>query len=193
MKKLSIVLFLLTATMLSASAQKATTVPTTNEIFKVITYRYITLKNEARDAGAVEKNYTAFFKKYGYTHELPGDGYGGPCSIIDGFYKGGYINKKKANMFVPTKKKTASVIFMSACNDGEDSDYGYMQVTITVYDKALASKILANVKASGFKLFKYDNPSDAAGVKLYYNGNKQVRTDYNAEEKAYNFYYSIAE
>lgn len=68
-----------------------------------------------------------------------------------------------------------------------------MQVTITVYDKTLASKILANVKASGFKLFKYDNPSDAAGVKLYYNGNKQVRTDYNAEEKAYNFYYSIAE
>jgi len=193
MKKLSIVLLLLTATMLSASAQKATTVPTTNEIFKVITYRYITLKNEAHDAEAVEKNYTAFFKIYGYTHELPGDGYGGPCSIIDGFYKGGYINKKKANMFVPTKKKTASVIFMSACNDGEDSDYGYMQVTITVYDKALASKILANVKASGFKLFKYDNPSDAAGVKLYYNGNKQVRTDYNAEEKAYNFYYSIAE
>ena len=108
-------------------------------------------------------------------------------------YKGGYINKKKANMFVPTKKKTASVVFMAACNDGEDSDYGYMQVTLTVYDKALAGKILANVKASGFKLFKCDNPSDAAGVKLYCNGNKQVRTDYNAEERAYNFYYSIAE
>ena len=63
MKKLSIVLLLLTATLLTANAQKATAVPTTNEIFKVITYRYITLKNEARDAEAVEKNYTALFKK----------------------------------------------------------------------------------------------------------------------------------
>ena len=85
MKKLSIVLLLLAATLLSASAQKV--VPTTNEIFKVITYRYITLKNETRDAEAVEKYYTTVFKKQGYIHELPGEGYGGPCSIIDGFYK----------------------------------------------------------------------------------------------------------
>lgn len=193
MKKLSIVLLLLTATLFSAQAQKGNAVPTTNEIFKVITYRYITLKNEARDAKAVEKYYTPIFKKYGYIHELPGDGYGGPCSIIDGFYKGGYINKKKFNMFVPTKKKTASVIFMSACNDGEDGDYGYLQVTLTVYDKALAKKVLANINVSGFKKFEYDNPDEAAGVELYYNGNKQVRYDYNEEEKAYNFYYSIAE
>ncbi len=189
MKKLSIVLLLLTATIFSANAQKAT-VPTTNEIFKVITYRYITLKNEARDAKAVEKYYTPIFKRYGYIHELPGDGYGGPCSIIDGFYKGGYINKKKFNMFVPSKKKTASVIFMSACNDGEDSDYGYLHLTLTVYDKALANKILADIKASGFKLFNtYSN-----GVKLYRNGNKQVTVGgYNSAEKNYEFNYSIAE
>ena len=193
MKKVSIVFLLVIATLLSANAQKANTVPTTNEIFKVITYRYITLKNEASDAKAVEKYYTTIFKKYGYIHELPGDGYGGPCSIIDGFYKGGYINKKKANMFVPTKKKTASVIFMAACNDGEDGDYGFLNLTLTVYDKALANKILANIKASGFMKYEYDNPDEVAGVELYYNGNKQVRYDYNAEMKEYNFYYSIAE
>ena len=188
MKKLSIVLLLLTATLLSASAQKV--VPTTNEIFKVITYRYITLKNETRDAEAVEKYYTTVFKKQGYIHELPGDGYGGPCSIIDGFYKGGYINKKKANMFVPTKKKTASMICMAACNDGGDGDYGYLDLTLTVYDKALANKILADIKASGFKLSNtYSN-----GVKLYRNGNKQVTFGgYNSAEKNYEFNYSIAE
>ncbi len=190
MKKLSIVLLLLTATLFSVQAQKANVVPTTNEIFKVITYRYITLKNEARDAKAVEKYYTTVFKKLGYIHELPGEGYGGPCSIIDGFYKGGYINKKKANMFVPTKKKNASVIVMSACNDGEDGDYGYLQVSMTVYDKALANKILADIKASGFKLsHTYSN-----GVKLYRNGNKQVTVGgYNSAEKSYDFSYSIEE
>ncbi|MBP5687616.1 MAG: hypothetical protein J6X22_03120 [Muribaculaceae bacterium] len=186
MKKLIIVLLLLAATLISTSAQKVNTFPSTNDMFKVITYRYITLKNETKDAKAAQNFYTPIFKKYGYTHELPGDGYGGPCSIIDGFYKGGYINKKKANMFVPTKKKSASVIFMSACNDGGEGDYGYLNITLTVYDKALANKILANVKASGFKQSRDDKD-------LYCNGNKEVRYDYNPEEKAYNFYYSIAE
>lgn len=193
MKKLSIVLLFLTATLLSVNAQKTTTFPTTNEMFKVITYRYITLKNETRDAKAAEKYYTQVFKKIGYIHELPGDGYGGPCSIIDGFYKGGYINKKKANMFVPTKKKTASVIFLSACNDGEDSDYGYLNITLTVYDKSLANKILANIKNSGFKKVQNDNNDKAVSIVNYSNGNKLVGYDYNPEEKAYNFYYSIDE
>ena len=188
MKKLSICLLLITATLLSANAQKGNTVPTTNDMFKVITYRYITLKNESKDAAALIKYYTPIFKKYRYVHELPGDGYGGPCSIIDGFYKGGYINKKKANVFVPTKKKTASVIFMSACNDGEDNDYGYLNITLTVYDKALANKILANIKASGFK--KTENGE--VEVIQYCNGNKQVTYIYNEYEKAYNFSYSIA-
>lgn len=188
MKKFSIVLLLLTATILSANAQKRNAVPTTNEIFNVVTYRYITLKHEARDAKAVEKYYTKFFKKYGYIHELPGDGYGGPCSIIDGFYKGGYINKKKYNMFVPTKKKTASVIYMSACNDGE-GDYGYLELTMTVYDKTLASKVLANIQAAGFKLSNtYSN-----GVKEYLNGNKQVTYGFNSENNTYDFSYSIVE
>lgn len=187
MKKISIVLLLLIATILSANAQMRNAVPTTDEIFKVVTYRYITLKHETRDAKAVENYYTKFFKKYGYTHGLPGDGYGGPCAIIDGFYKGGYINKKKYNMFVPTKKKTASVIYMSACNDGE-GDYGYLELTMTVYDKALANKVLADIKAAGFKLSNtYSN-----GVEEYLNGNKQV-TWVHSEDNTFEFSYSIVE
>lgn len=193
MKKLSFVLLLLTATLFSAQAQKAHDVATTSDIFRVITYKYITLKNETKDATAVERFYTKVFKAYGYKHELPGDGYGGPCSIIDGFYKGGYINKKRANVFVPTRKNVASVIFISACNDGEDGDYGYPQVTLTVYSARLAKIIMGDIIDSGFEKFEYDNPDEVAGVELYYNGNQQVRCDYNEEEKAYNFYYSIAE
>ena len=183
----------MTATLFSAQAQKAHDVATTSDIFRVITYKYITLKNETKDATAAERFYTKVFKAYGYKQELPGDGYGGPCSIIDGFYKGGYINKKRANVFVPTRKNVASVIFISACNDGEDGDYGYPQVTLTVYSARLAKTIMGDIIDSGFEKFEYDNPDEVAGVELYYNGNQQVRCDYNEEEKAYNFYYSIAE
>lgn len=164
-----------------------------NDIFRVITYRYITFKNEAKDAKALERFYTRIFKAYGYKHVLPGDGYGGPCSIIDGFHKGGYVNKKKNNVFIPTRKNTASVIFMSACNDGEDGDYGYLQVTLTVFNKGLADCVIADVEGSGFNLFEYDNPEEAGDALLYYNGDKQVIFDYNEEEKAYNFQFSIAQ
>lgn len=193
MKKLNFVLLLLVATLFSAQAQKAHDVVTTNDIFRAITHKYITFKNETRDAKVAMRFYTQVFKAYGYRHELPGDGYGGPCSIIDGFYKGGYINKKKANVFVPTKKNVASVIFISACNNGEEGDYGYPQVTLTVYDANLAKSVINDILLSGFEKFEYDNPEEVAGVDLFYNGDKQVRFDYNEEENCYNFYYSIAE
>ena len=85
------------------------------------------------------------------------------------------------------------MIFISACNDGEDGDYGYPQVTLTVYSARLAKTVMGDIIDSGVEKFEYDNPDEVAGVELYYNGNQQVRCDYNEEEKAYNFYYSIAE
>ena len=193
MKKFTTVLLISIITILGCNAQKSSEVVKVNDIFKTITYRYITFKNETKDSKALERFYTPIFKAYGYKHELPGDGYGGPCSIIDGFYKGGYVNKKKHNIFVPTNKKTASVIFMSACNDGEDGDYGYMQVTLTVYSESVAKGVIADLESSGFTLFEFDNPEEAGDILLYYNGDKQVHVDYNEYEKAFNFQFSIAQ
>ena len=193
MKKISIILLLSIATFFSSYAQKAHDVVSVNDIFRAISYRYITLKNENRDATALIKYYTPIFKAYGYKHELPGDGYGGPCSIIDGFYKGGYINKKKYNTFVPTRKKSASVIFMSACNDGEDSDYGYMKVTLTVYDAVLAENVFADIEASGFKPYDNDGPEGVSELQLFTKGKQQVRYDFNEEEKCHNFYFQLAD
>ena len=191
MKKISLILLLSIGTFFTCAAQKASSVISVNDIFKVITYKYITLKNESKDANALIKYYTPIFKSYGYRHGLPGDGYGGPCSIIDGFHKGGYINKKKYNVFVPTNKKNASVIFMSACNDGEDGDYGYLNITLTVYDAQQAEKILANIEGAGFKAYNGGNPEGESELPLFIKGNKKIRYDFNEEEKCHNFYFSI--
>lgn len=190
MKKKILVLLSIIA-VFSCQAQKAYDFISVNDIFRVITYRYITSKNETKDAKALESFYTPIFKSYGYTHELPGDGYGGPCSIIDGFYKGGYDDKENFR-FVPTDKKTASFVFLSACNDGEDGDYGYLEVIMTVYSKSLAECIFADIESSGFELFDFDNPEEAGDVKLYYNGDKQVICDNNEEENSYIFSFGIA-
>lgn len=193
MKKLTSIILISIVGTIACYAQKAHDAASVNDIFRVITYRYITLKNEANDTKALQKFYTKVFKAYGYIHGLPGDGYGGPCAIIDGFYKGGHISKKKFNQFVPTRKKAASVLYMSACNDGDDGDYGYLEVTLTVYDKGTAQAVLADIKSSGFTLFEYDNPDEAGDSNLYYNGDKQVRHEYNKHDRSHNFFFSIAQ
>ena len=169
-------------------AQSKPAVVSVSDIINIVTYRFITEKNEAEDAQAVIDNYTKILKRYGYTNGLIGDGFGGPCSIIDGFYKGGY-GSRKTFKFVPTNRKTASMIYMSACNDGE-GDYGYLYFTLHVYSKSLARAVTKDIINSGFKKFEFDNPAEAQGT-LYYNGNKQVLA--GREEGAYTFTFSIAE
>ena len=147
-----------------------------NEIFDLITYRYITLANEDADATAVIENYTKHFKAYGYVNELVGEGYGGPCSIIDGFHKGG-VNDKDNYEFIPTDPVAASTVVISACNDGESSDYGYIHVELTLYSRTLLADVLDQLSMGGFTQFDYDNPSNESDAEtmLFYNGNKQVR------------------
>ena len=156
----------------SVWAQKAIDVIPSSEIFDMITYRYITLANEDADAQTVIDNYVPRFIGYGYTHELPGEGYGGPCSIIDGFYKDG-VNDTDNYEFVPDPASyEANMVIISACNDGDSSDYGYITITFYVYTPDLAELMLTDLVTNGFNLGKEgDNEDDAM---ILQKGNKTV-------------------
>lgn len=131
-------------------AQKAIDIMPVDEIFDIITYRYITLANEEADAQAAIDNYVKHFTAYGYTHELVGEGYGGPCSIIDGFYKDG-VNDTETYEFVPDKYSFESnCVTIVACNDGEDGDYGYITITFHVYSPDMAAIMLEELMSNGF-------------------------------------------
>ena len=174
MKKILSLLIVALATLGQVHAQKAIDVIPINEIFDLITYRYITLANEDADATAVIENYTKHFKAYGYVNELVGEGYGGPCSIIDGFHKGG-VHDKENYEFIPSDPYAASTVVITACNDGESSDYGYIHVELTLYSRTLLADVLDQLSTGGFTQFDFDNPcSEGAETMLFYNGNKQV-------------------
>ena len=153
-------------------AQKAIDVIPSSEIFDMITYRYITFANEEADAEAVIDNYVKHFTTYGYTHELPGEGYGGPCSIIDGFYKDG-VNDTENYVFVPDPASyEANMVVITACNDGDNSDYGYITITFHVYTPDLAELMVKDLVTNGFNLVKEgDNEDDA---RIFQKGNKMV-------------------
>lgn len=172
-----------------AFAQKAVDFISVDDIFRIVTSRYITMANEEADAKAVMDLYDAIITSYGYVHELPGDGYGGPCSIIDGYYKGGENDVAQAR-FVP-QDEMASVIFISACNKGDDSDYGYPEVTLTVYSERAVEAVFKQIVDAGFEQFQFDNPEEAGNAVLFYNGNRQLVV--TAGESGYNFNFSIAE
>ncbi len=188
MKK--VVLLLVSAMVaLGAAAQKAEDFISVDDIFRIVTSRYITYANEESDAAYVEATYDAIISAYGYVHELPGDGYGGPCAIIDGYYKGGRNDVAKA-MFVP-EDEMASVIFISACNMGDESDYGYPEVTVTFYDDNAVAAMMAQLVEEGFEMFDFDNPEAVGDTILLYKGDRQVRV---AEtETGYLFQFSIAQ
>ena len=188
MRKLSVVMMMVLAST-GAFAQKAADFIGVDDIFRIVTSRYITMANEEADAEAVMDLYDEIITPYGYVHELPGDGYGGPCSIIDGYYKGG-VNDVAQARFVP-KDEMASVIFISACNMGDDSDYGYPEVTLTVYSERAVEAVFAQIVDAGFEQFQFDNPEEAGDAVLFYNGDRQVVV--TVDEWGYNFEFSIAE
>ena len=132
-------------------AQKAIDIMPVNEIFDVITYRYITLANEEADAEAVIDNYVKHFTAYGYTHELVGEGYGGPCSIIDGFYKDG-TNDTDNYVFIPDAYSYESnVVVITACNNGGDGDYGYLRISFDIYSEDMAEIMVQQLIKEGFE------------------------------------------
>ena len=131
-------------------AQKAIDIMPVDEIFDVITYRYITLANEEADAKAAIDNYVKHFTAYGYTHELVGEGYGGPCSIIDSFYKDG-VNDTNNYTFVPEPYSYESnVVVITACNNGGEGDFGYLSISFDIYSEDMALILTEQLTKGGF-------------------------------------------
>lgn len=153
--------------------QKKPDIITISDIFKIITHHYIKYASETDDSKKVEKYYTSVLSSYRYHHGLIGDGFGGPCAIIDGFYKNG-VNDKKNYRFIPSNRRTASVIYLSACENESTGDCGYLYVRLTIYSKYALDNIRRQMSKAGFKKFEYDNPETAPDSELYYSGNKSI-------------------
>ncbi len=137
--------------LVSALASSATLPVHFKDLLNVRTYRYITLAYEEEDSEDAIAHYTDLFTELGFTQGLTGDGYGGPCSIIDGFYKSGYKDESQLCM-VPIDRSEACVIELVACNNGEEADYGFISVNIILYDEQNANDLLKEITRAGFKL-----------------------------------------
>ena len=117
------------------------------------------------DAEEFMANAKAIFLPSGFTQGLTGEGYGGPCVIIDGFYKGGYADKERY-CFMPTDVDSACVIEISACNDGEDGDYE-VYVTMELYSPSNAKNFIDDLVNMGFTL---QQSEEDGNICTYSNG-----------------------
>ena len=181
MKKTVIALLCMMITAISCQAQKR--VIDVNDILKVFdlknTMPVSTAEQDAEDVMALAvKTFTA----KGFTRGLTGDGYGGACVIIDGFFKGGYANEN-LYCFDPTDIKNACVIEMSACNDGDVGDYE-LYMTMDLYDKDNAMQFMKQLVDKGFKLQLME---EEGNIRSYSNGTYVVDYAYEGEY-AYKMY-----
>ena len=125
------------------------------ELMDAVSYRYVTMANEEADADAVMRHCDSIFLTKGFTRGLTGDGYGGPCSIIEGYYRGGHVDTTEYR-FVPDVPAHACVIEIAACNDGEDRDYGYPVMSVQYFDRVHVDDLLRQINEKGFKLTSED-------------------------------------
>ena len=107
--------------------------------------------NEEKEAAELTNMAVNMFTAKGFAHGLTGDGYGGPCVIIDGFYKGGVPNKEQYCFAPGDDKDNACVIEMSACNDGDQGDYELF-VTVELFTKHAATAFIKQFGQSGFNM-----------------------------------------
>ena len=150
MKKLLISIICLITT---AACGAQETVITIGDIIDIFDYKStIALgDNEEKEAAELTDMAVGVFTDKGFVHGLTGDGYGGPCVIIDGFYKGGVPNKE-LYCFVPgDDKDNACVIEMSACNDGDQGDYELF-MTVELFTKHAAALFIKQFDQLGFNL-----------------------------------------
>ncbi|MBQ7691636.1 MAG: hypothetical protein IJT30_10680 [Muribaculaceae bacterium] len=107
--------------------------------------------NEERDAAELTSRAVAAFTTHGFTHGLTGDGYGGPCVIIDGFHKGGTVNREQCSFEPGADADQACVVEMSACNNGDVSDYELL-MSVQVFSNRSAALVLHQFSQHGFSL-----------------------------------------
>ncbi|MBO4870894.1 MAG: hypothetical protein J5565_02790 [Muribaculaceae bacterium] len=130
------------------------------------------LETAESDADLFMANAVKMFVPKGFTQGLTGEGYGGPCVIIDGFYKGGYGDSEQY-CFIPTDKAHACVMEIASCNDGDEGDYE-VTVTVTLFAKKVVEQFMSQFGKLGFKLI---SQSDNGEARSYSNGHYVI--DYN--------------
>lgn len=149
MKKLTLVLLLVLAFASSCTAQKSNISASSIANLFDLKSKISVGENEEKDADDLMKLAVASFISRGFTQGLTGDGYGGPCVIIDGFYKGGTVNTERC-AFEPGKDKDAAcVVEMSACNDGDESDY-MLYMSVQLFSLKSAMQFIDQWKKLGF-------------------------------------------
>lgn len=127
------------------------------------------------EADAFMANAVKVMEKKGFKRGLTGDGYGGPCVIIDGFYKGGVPDTTRY-CFVPgALKDQACVVEIAACNDGEDGDYEVF-VTVELFTEQAARAFMRQFDRHGFKCAERDSDGNSASY-----GNGKYVIDYSHE------------
>ena len=134
--------------------------------------------NEESEAQELVDHAAKSFIARGFTQGLTGDGYGGPCVIIDGFYKGGTVNEQIYAFEPGNDLDQACVVEMSACNDGDASDY-QLYMTVELFSSRAAGMFLHQFSQLGFTITEM--PADDEHCTL---SNGTIFVDY-ALEKGY--------
>ena len=149
MKKLMLALLLLVSFATSCNAQK-NFIAASDIVSLFDSKSKISVgDNENKEADDLMKLAVSLFKARGFTQGLTGEGYGGPCVIIDGFYKGGTVNTEMYTFEPGSDKDAACVVEMSACNDGDDSDY-MLYMTVQLFSLKSAMQFIDQWKKLGF-------------------------------------------
>lgn len=108
--------------------------------------------------------------KYSYAHGLTGDGYGGPCDIIDGYYIGGKpVNENFYQFFVPDDPETACVVEYSLC-ENEVLNEMYASVMVQLYSASAAKRFADQLVELGFK----NMGTDEEGASTFSRGDRAV-------------------
>ncbi|MBR1935704.1 MAG: hypothetical protein IJ835_06620 [Muribaculaceae bacterium] len=108
--------------------------------------------------------------KYRYAHGLTGDGYGGPCDIIDGYYTGGKPeNENYYQFFVPDDPEAACVVEYSLC-ENEVLNEMYASVMVQLYSASAANRFSDQLVELGFK----NMGTDEEGASTFSRGDRAV-------------------
>ena len=132
--------------------------------------------NEEVEARQLMDRAIKSFTGNGFTQGLTGDGYGGPCVIIDGFYKGGEPNKEIYAFEPGQDLDNACVVEMSACNDGDGGDY-QLYVTVQLFSKRSSAQFMHQFGQYGFNFTELPKNKTECSF-----SNGTIAIDYSLEE-----------
>ena len=144
MKRLLLVLLIAAVAAMAVNAQST---PRAADVITLVKEGTLPLMQAEDLAANLLKHFDDVFIPQGYTKGLTGDGYGGPCVIIDGYYRGGHADTEYY-YFVPDDPLQACVVEIGTCNDGDESDY-FSEVSVAFYHETNANDMLRQLLDMG--------------------------------------------